>query len=132
MPMGEAYHLFRTPADEAQVHLLAPGRADLSAQLMKPRVDRVGDRGTDVERGAIVTTQHPQGGRAADLLEAKGGFLEVFGKGKWDAQHVTRALGPDWDIVKYMAVKLVIWGARIALVGGGGGECVEESECGAG
>jgi len=42
-----------------------------------------------------------------DLLEAKGGFLEVFGKGKWNAQHVTRALGPDWDIVKYMAVKLV-------------------------
>jgi 2-methylcitrate dehydratase PrpD len=43
----------------------------------------------------------------ADLLEAKGGFLEVFGKGQWDAKRVTRPLGPDWDIVKYMAVKLV-------------------------
>jgi 2-methylcitrate dehydratase PrpD len=43
----------------------------------------------------------------ADLLEAKGGFLEVFGKGKVDTKHVTRDLGPDWDIVKYLAVKLV-------------------------
>lgn len=42
-----------------------------------------------------------------DLLEAKGGFLEVFGNGKWDARQVTRNLGPEWDIVKFLAVKLV-------------------------
>jgi 2-methylcitrate dehydratase PrpD len=42
-----------------------------------------------------------------DLLEAKGGFLEVFGKGTPDIKSVTRALGPEWDIVKFMAVKLV-------------------------
>lgn len=42
-----------------------------------------------------------------DLLEAKGGFLEVFGKGQPDIGHVTRAAGPEWDIVKYLAIKLV-------------------------
>jgi 2-methylcitrate dehydratase PrpD len=42
-----------------------------------------------------------------DFLEAKGGFLEIFGKGKLDAEHVTRAMGPEWDIVKFLAVKLV-------------------------
>lgn len=42
-----------------------------------------------------------------DFLEAKGGFLELFGKGKADTAHVTRAMGPEWDIVKYLAVKLV-------------------------
>jgi 2-methylcitrate dehydratase PrpD len=43
----------------------------------------------------------------SDFLEAKGGFLELFGKGTLDTQHVTRAMGPDWDIVKYLAIKLV-------------------------
>ena len=42
-----------------------------------------------------------------DMLEARGGFLSIFGDGKFDRQHLTRDAGPDWDIVKYMAVKLV-------------------------
>jgi len=42
-----------------------------------------------------------------DFLEAKGGFLELFGKATPDLAHVTRPMGPDWDIVKYLAVKLV-------------------------
>ncbi|MBV9507241.1 MAG: MmgE/PrpD family protein [Acidobacteriia bacterium] len=42
-----------------------------------------------------------------DMLEARGGFLAVFGDGKFDRQRLTRDAGPDWDIVKYMAVKLV-------------------------
>lgn len=36
-----------------------------------------------------------------------GGFLAVFGDGKFDRGRLTRDPGPDWDIVKYMAVKLV-------------------------
>jgi 2-methylcitrate dehydratase PrpD len=42
-----------------------------------------------------------------DLLEAKGGFLEVYGNGKPDIASVTREIGPDCDIVKYLAIKLV-------------------------
>jgi 2-methylcitrate dehydratase PrpD len=42
-----------------------------------------------------------------DMLEARGGFLAVFGDGKFDRGRLTRDPGPDWDIVKYMAVKLV-------------------------
>jgi len=42
-----------------------------------------------------------------DMLEARGGFLEVFGGGKVDTRSLTREAGKEWDIVKYMAVKLV-------------------------
>jgi 2-methylcitrate dehydratase PrpD len=42
-----------------------------------------------------------------DMLEAKGGFLEVYGNPKVDTKSLTREAGPDWDIVKYMAIKLV-------------------------
>jgi len=42
-----------------------------------------------------------------DLLEAKGGFLEVFGNGKPDIARATRPLGPEWDITKFLAIKLV-------------------------
>jgi 2-methylcitrate dehydratase PrpD len=42
-----------------------------------------------------------------DMLEARGGFLALFGDGKFDRQRLTRDAGPDWDIAKYMAVKLV-------------------------
>jgi 2-methylcitrate dehydratase PrpD len=44
-----------------------------------------------------------------DILEAPGGFLAVFGGGTSDktvAERLTRAPG-EWDIVKYLAVKLV-------------------------
>ena len=42
-----------------------------------------------------------------DLLEAKGGFLEIYGDGPPDIAGVTRAMGADCDIVKYLAIKLV-------------------------
>jgi 2-methylcitrate dehydratase PrpD len=42
-----------------------------------------------------------------DLLEAKGGFLEVYGKGQPDIRSVTREIGAECDIVKYLAIKLV-------------------------
>jgi 2-methylcitrate dehydratase PrpD len=42
-----------------------------------------------------------------DMLEARGGFLAVFGGGKVDTTSLTREVGKEWDIVKYMAVKLV-------------------------
>ena len=42
-----------------------------------------------------------------DLLEAKGGFLEVYGNGKPDIASVTRNIGAECDIVKYLAIKLV-------------------------
>src|SRR6516164_4328770 len=42
-----------------------------------------------------------------DLLEARGGFLLVFGGAKADTRRMTRETGPDWDIVKYLAIKLV-------------------------
>lgn len=41
-----------------------------------------------------------------DLLEAPGGFLQVFG-GKLDAQRMTRDPSADWQIVRYLAIKLV-------------------------
>ena len=41
-----------------------------------------------------------------DMLEARGGFLVVFGGGKVDTKSLTREVGKEWDIVKYMAVKL--------------------------
>lgn len=40
-----------------------------------------------------------------DMLEARGGFLAVFG-GKVEVSRLTRPAGKEWDIVKYMAVKL--------------------------
>ena len=42
-----------------------------------------------------------------DFLEAKGGFLELYGKGQGAPADVARPMGPDWDIVKYLAIKLV-------------------------
>jgi 2-methylcitrate dehydratase PrpD len=42
-----------------------------------------------------------------DLLEAKGGFLEVYGNGQPDLRSVTREIGAECDIVKYLAIKLV-------------------------
>ncbi len=42
-----------------------------------------------------------------DLLEAKGGFLEVYGNGQPDIPRVTREIGQECDIVKYLAIKLV-------------------------
>jgi 2-methylcitrate dehydratase PrpD len=41
------------------------------------------------------------------MLEAKGGFLEVYGNGQPDIAHVTREIGVQCDIVKYLAIKLV-------------------------
>jgi 2-methylcitrate dehydratase PrpD len=48
----------------------------------------------------------------SDFLESKGGFVELYGKdllGKAQPApaSVTREMGPDWDIVKYLAIKLV-------------------------
>jgi 2-methylcitrate dehydratase PrpD len=40
-------------------------------------------------------------------LEAKGGFLEVYGNGQPDLRSVTREIGAECDIVKYLAIKLV-------------------------
>jgi 2-methylcitrate dehydratase PrpD len=42
-----------------------------------------------------------------DLLEAKGGFLEVYGNGQPVIRDVTRDIGAEPDIVKYLAIKLV-------------------------
>ena len=42
-----------------------------------------------------------------DMLEAPGGFLAVFGGGKADTRSLTRALGNEWEINRYLAVKLV-------------------------
>ncbi len=42
-----------------------------------------------------------------DLLEAKGGFLDTFGNGKRDSAQLTREIGPQWDIEKYLAIKLL-------------------------
>ena len=42
-----------------------------------------------------------------DMLEAQGGFVAVFGGGKEGTERLTRDLGKEWDIVKYMAIKLV-------------------------
>ncbi|HEY6340359.1 MAG TPA: MmgE/PrpD family protein [Bryobacteraceae bacterium] len=42
-----------------------------------------------------------------DMLEARGGFFAVFGDGKIDAARLTREAGKDWDIARYLAIKLV-------------------------
>jgi 2-methylcitrate dehydratase PrpD len=41
-----------------------------------------------------------------DMLEAPGGFVAVFGGGKEATERLTRDLGKEWDIVKYLAIKL--------------------------
>src|SRR5215469_9025123 len=42
-----------------------------------------------------------------DMVEAHGGFFEAFGGDKASMQGLTREPGQDWDIVKYLAIKLV-------------------------
>jgi 2-methylcitrate dehydratase PrpD len=42
-----------------------------------------------------------------DLLEAKGGFIDTYGNPKVDLKNVTRDLGREWDISKFLAIKLV-------------------------
>jgi 2-methylcitrate dehydratase PrpD len=42
-----------------------------------------------------------------DMLEAKGGFLEVYGNPKVDIKSLTRDPGLTWDIEKYLAIKMV-------------------------
>jgi 2-methylcitrate dehydratase PrpD len=41
-----------------------------------------------------------------DILEGRGGFVEVFGGGKPAVESLTGDLGKDWDIVQFLAVKL--------------------------
>jgi 2-methylcitrate dehydratase PrpD len=43
----------------------------------------------------------------ADMLEAPGGFLAVFGGGKADTRSLTRELNNQWEINQYLAIKLV-------------------------
>jgi 2-methylcitrate dehydratase PrpD len=42
-----------------------------------------------------------------DMLEAARGFLVVFGDEKADASALTRDFGKEWDVVTYLAIKLV-------------------------
>jgi 2-methylcitrate dehydratase PrpD len=42
-----------------------------------------------------------------DMLEAPRGFLAVFSGGKVDSERLTRDLGKHWDILTYLAIKLV-------------------------
>jgi 2-methylcitrate dehydratase PrpD len=41
-----------------------------------------------------------------DILEAQGGFLTVYGGTNPDSQILTRDYGKEWDITKYLAIKL--------------------------
>jgi len=41
-----------------------------------------------------------------DILEARGGYLSVYGGGMPDSQLLTRDYGKDWDIAKYLSIKL--------------------------
>ena len=41
-----------------------------------------------------------------DILEARGGFLTVYGGANPDSQLLTRDYGKDWDITRYLAIKL--------------------------
>ncbi len=41
------------------------------------------------------------------MLEAAGGFLAVFGGGKPDASGLAREIGDDYQIMRYLAIKLV-------------------------
>ena len=43
----------------------------------------------------------------ADLLEVKGGFLDTYGNPKVDMGNLLRPIGPQWDIEKYLAIKLI-------------------------
>lgn len=42
-----------------------------------------------------------------NMLEARGGFFAVFGEGKADTKSLTREIGNSYDIVTYLAIKLV-------------------------
>jgi len=42
-----------------------------------------------------------------DMLEARAGFLAVFGGGKVDTTSLTRETGGQWEIARYLAIKLV-------------------------
>jgi len=42
-----------------------------------------------------------------DMLEASGGFLAVFSGGKPDSSSLTREIGGDYQITRYLAIKLV-------------------------
>jgi 2-methylcitrate dehydratase PrpD len=42
-----------------------------------------------------------------DMLEARGGFLAVFGGGKPETESLTRDTGNRWQIAEYLAIKLV-------------------------
>jgi 2-methylcitrate dehydratase PrpD len=42
-----------------------------------------------------------------DMLEAPGGFLAVFGGGTPDASGLSREIGNDYQITRYLAIKLV-------------------------
>ena len=42
-----------------------------------------------------------------NMLEAPGGFLALFGRGKVDTKSFTREIGNQWEITKYLAIKLV-------------------------
>ena len=41
-----------------------------------------------------------------DMLEARGGYLAVYGGGQPESQLLTRDYGKDWDIAKYLSIKL--------------------------
>ena len=41
-----------------------------------------------------------------DILEAQGGFLTVYGGAAPDSRILTREYGTDWDITRYLAIKL--------------------------
>jgi 2-methylcitrate dehydratase PrpD len=51
-------------------------------------------------RGFVVTVND-------DILEAEYGFLEVYGNPDVDTKSLIRDAGPDWDIDKYLAIKLL-------------------------
>jgi len=42
-----------------------------------------------------------------DILEAPGGFLAVFSGHKGELPSLTQKIGPDWQIAKFLAIKLV-------------------------
>jgi 2-methylcitrate dehydratase PrpD len=51
-------------------------------------------------RGFVVTVND-------DILEAQYGFLEIYGKLQPDIKSLIRTPGPDWDIDKHLAIKLL-------------------------
>jgi 2-methylcitrate dehydratase PrpD len=60
-------------------------------------------------RAAVNAAQAAGRGYTAneDMLEAPRGFLAVFGGGTARVGNLTRDLGTEWDIVTYLAIKLV-------------------------